>query len=356
MPGPALLWKTAPLPLSPGSGRHGLRPIVQALYWTGSFMFRPFPTPSRGRLHKPRAPLASPARPSVALHYQDIGHGLPERPVVMVHGLGAALDDFSAVAGKIAKRRRVILYDLRGHGRSFDPGIGYTVAQMVDDCCALIARLGARQIDLVGHCMGGKVAMRTAELFPHLVHSVFIEDVGPLALADVSPQEQARVACEVRFLRQLKPLYQNQTEFVEALLPLLEGDRSAALAFANKVGREAYDGLYNTRRAAVIKELWLDFKACDTCAFLKRYKGPVLFLRGKEGSRYFSDQNVRYIRSLQPPIPMIEIAGSGHLIHAKRPDLWLTEFFKFQAFAASRSIRRRHPGAAALSVRGGARR
>jgi pimeloyl-ACP methyl ester carboxylesterase len=124
---------------------------------------------------------------------------------------------------------------------------------MVDDCCALIAHLGAMQIDLVGHCVGGKVAMRMAEVFPHLLHFVLIEDVGPLALAEVSPQEQARVAREVRFLRQLKPGYHSQTEFVETLLPLLDGDRSAAVAYANKVSREAYDGLYNTRRAAVIR-------------------------------------------------------------------------------------------------------
>jgi esterase len=314
-------------------------------------MFHSFPSLSPGRFQKSPAaratppawaPAALPLPPSrsVALHYQDIGRHLRERPVVMVHGLGAALNDFSIVAAKIAKRRRVILYDLRGHGRSVDPGVGYTVSRMVDDCCAMTARLRTAQIDLVGHCVGGKVAMRMAELFPHLVHSIFIEDVGPLALADVGPQERSRVAKEVQFLRQLKPLYQSQAELVEALLPLVDGDRAAAVTFANKVGREAYDGLYNTRRAAVIKELWLDFKACDTSAFLRRYKGPALFLRAKEGSRYFTDQNVRHIRSVQPRVPVVEIADSGHLIHANRPDLWLIEFFKFQAFAASRSTRR----------------
>src|SRR6185369_396766 len=68
-----------------------------------------------------------------------------------------------SIAPAIAKRARVLLYDLRGHGRSEQPPSGYTIDDMVDDLRGLVDAEAADQpVVVVGHSFGGHVALRFA--------------------------------------------------------------------------------------------------------------------------------------------------------------------------------------------------
>src|SRR5262249_25639953 len=100
---------------------------------------------------------------SVRFHTQELGAG--ERPsVVMLHGLliGSLASWYFTAAPALAERRRVLLYDLRGHGRSERTADGYDVATMASDLAELAAPFDARPIDLVGHSFGALVALRFA--------------------------------------------------------------------------------------------------------------------------------------------------------------------------------------------------
>jgi pimeloyl-ACP methyl ester carboxylesterase len=97
----------------------------------------------------------------VRLHALEMGSG---SPVVMLHGLlvGNLATWYFGTAPVIARRHRVILYDLRGHGMSERAGTGYTLATMAADLSSLIAGLGLHEVSLVGHSYGGLVALRWA--------------------------------------------------------------------------------------------------------------------------------------------------------------------------------------------------
>jgi pimeloyl-ACP methyl ester carboxylesterase len=98
----------------------------------------------------------------VALHVQELGAG-SERPcVVMLHGLllGTLASWYFTAAPSVARSRRVVLYDLRGHGRSDRARTGYDAATMARDLGAVAERLGDEPIDLVGHSFGALVALR----------------------------------------------------------------------------------------------------------------------------------------------------------------------------------------------------
>src|SRR5215831_17374489 len=93
---------------------------------------------------------------SVELAFDD--YGKPDgRPVVLLHALGRSAADWVEVAAGLASDFRVIVPDLRGHGRSPRPGT-YSFALMRDDVCALLDRLRVTRVSLVGHSMGGTVA------------------------------------------------------------------------------------------------------------------------------------------------------------------------------------------------------
>jgi pimeloyl-ACP methyl ester carboxylesterase len=95
-------------------------------------------------------------------HVQELGAGSP--PVVMLHGLliGNLASWYFTAAPALAHDRRVLLYDLRGHGKSQRAPSGYDLGTMAGDLEALGEDLGEGPIDLVGHSFGALVALRFA--------------------------------------------------------------------------------------------------------------------------------------------------------------------------------------------------
>ena len=98
-------------------------------------------------------------------------------PVMLLHGTGATARTWDAVAAELSATRRVIAVDLRGHGESDWPG-AYSIALMAQDITALLDRLVLGQVDLVGHSLGGLVALRVAAASPAEVRRLVLEDVG----------------------------------------------------------------------------------------------------------------------------------------------------------------------------------
>jgi pimeloyl-ACP methyl ester carboxylesterase len=111
----------------------------------------------------------------VRFHAQELGAG-DRTSVVMLHGLliGTLAAWYFTAAPALAASRRVLLYDLRGHGRSERAKAGYDVATMSRDLAELAARFEARPIDLVGHSFGALVALRFALDHPTRVRRLVI--------------------------------------------------------------------------------------------------------------------------------------------------------------------------------------
>jgi pimeloyl-ACP methyl ester carboxylesterase len=112
------------------------------------------------------------------IHCQRLGDET-HAPVVFVHGL--VMDNLASwyftVANSVAAFRDVVLYDLRGHGRSERPPTGYTLADMVDDLDALLqATVGAKPVTLVGNSFGGLLALAFALRHPRRASGLVLVD------------------------------------------------------------------------------------------------------------------------------------------------------------------------------------
>jgi pimeloyl-ACP methyl ester carboxylesterase len=110
----------------------------------------------------------------VDLHYQCLGEG---EPVVLIHGLAANLAFwYPGIASALAQNYQVIVFDLRGHGRSSIPTSGYSSAYLVADLHGLLSYLNINQAHLIGHSLGARVATCFTCTYPEQVASLTIAD------------------------------------------------------------------------------------------------------------------------------------------------------------------------------------
>ena len=111
----------------------------------------------------------------------------------MVHGLAANLAFwYVRIIPLLAKDYRVTVFDLRGHGLSGMPRHGYTTKDMAEDLHGLLDQTGVEKAHLVGHSLGGAVALHYAVLYPERIASLALVDcrihaLQPLRSPEASP-------------------------------------------------------------------------------------------------------------------------------------------------------------------------
>lgn len=101
-------------------------------------------------------------------------------PLVILHGLMGNADNWRAHARQWSAARRVIALDLRNHGRS-PHAEGMQYASMAEDVLYTLSALGIERCDLLGHSMGGKVAMSLAAAAPERIRRLIVADIAPVA-------------------------------------------------------------------------------------------------------------------------------------------------------------------------------
>ena len=118
--------------------------------------------------------------------YRETGDG--SGPVlILLHALGEDAGDWDEVAKALSKRYRVLALDQRGHGQS-EYTAHYSFELMRDDLRDFVDVLGLEQFSLMGHSMGGLVALLFAEEHPERVQRLVIEDAAPPAGSSNRPE------------------------------------------------------------------------------------------------------------------------------------------------------------------------
>ncbi len=107
-------------------------------------------------------------------------HG-PRRgdPIVLIHCFSCAMNYWDGVIPLLDRDHRVVAVDLLGHGGSEKPGSGYTPENQAKVVAEALERLGVSGAEVVGHSLGGSVAVALAERDPRLVDRVAIVDMPP---------------------------------------------------------------------------------------------------------------------------------------------------------------------------------
>lgn len=246
------------------------------------------------------------------LYANDLGEG---PPAVLLHGLFGTASNFATIQRRLAVGRRVLAFDLRNHGRSgHDKAMDYPV--MADDVLATMQAHGLEQAALVGHSMGGKVAMTAALRHPARVTRLLIADIAPVAHP---------------------PRY---NAIVSAMLALTLGPgltrAAAAAALAQAVPDQTMRQflLSNLRFGAPpswrigLAEIAAALPAIEGWDQTGRYEGPTLVLRG-ERSDYILPEHRALFRALFPAARFAALRDAGHWLHADAPDAFVATLDAF---------------------------
>jgi pimeloyl-ACP methyl ester carboxylesterase len=110
------------------------------------------------------------------IYYEVSGSG---PPVMLIHGLGSSLQDWENQIPILSKKFQVITVDLRGHGKSGRHTGPFTITQFAEDTAALLGKIGAEPVNLVGISMGGMVAFQLSLDCPDLVEKLVVVNTLP---------------------------------------------------------------------------------------------------------------------------------------------------------------------------------
>ncbi|KPQ23428.1 MAG: putative hydrolases or acyltransferases (alpha/beta hydrolase superfamily) [Halomonas sp. HL-48] len=246
----------------------------------------------------------------VDLHYLDQpSDEHPDAiPLVVIHGLLGSADNWRSHLKVWQRSRRVIAIDLRNHGRS--PHVeGMSYAQMSADVLALMDKLSLSHVQLLGHSMGGKVAISLARQHPERVVSLVVADIAPVAYEHGHDD----VFEALERVKEGKPA--NRREADDLLAEHVDS-RPTRLFLATNLVRSEQGGL--TLRVG-LDQIRNDYEAIiGPPSGDAAYQGPTLVLRGDE-SPYVRDAMLPALREILPSARVVTLKQAGHWLHADQP-------------------------------------
>jgi pimeloyl-ACP methyl ester carboxylesterase len=119
-------------------------------------------------------------------YYVDEGEGFP---LLLIHGVGARIENWDAVAELLSRNFRVVRYDLRGHGNSSKVRGPYSLELFAQDAVSLLDHLGISHVGVAGHSLGAMIAIAMAARYPERTDRLAVLS----AAAGRTPEESRRV-------------------------------------------------------------------------------------------------------------------------------------------------------------------
>ena len=242
------------------------------------------------------------------LNFKEQGEG---PTVVLIHGLFGSLDNLGLLARPLCEQYRVISVDLRNHGASFHSDEMSYPAQAAD-ILALLGHLGLEQVALVGHSMGGKVAMQVAKQAPHKVSKLVVADIAPVAYPHA---RHKNVFAGLNATLATPPQSPSEGEAMLAGHLGVAGVGQFLLKSFAK-GEAGWGWRFNVpaleRNYANIMG-WPDDE--------RRFEGATLFIKGGD-SDYMLPEYTGAAMAQFPAAKARVIAGTGHWLHAEKPVLF----------------------------------
>lgn len=286
-----------------------------------------------------------------ALHVYTLGDPA-SRPLVMLHGMRDVALSLLPIAERLSQEYRVLLPDLRGHGRSARPG-NYALPQYLFDLHCLFTQLlnnpsgstnAADQADpepaaLFGHSLGGQIVSRFAALFPDLVAAaVIVEGLGPPARAmdaEASLQtEGGRLLETLGIPARSRPLpsVEFAADRLRANNPRLEMSR--ALSIARQATELDGEGHLHWSFDPRVRSVFLGGAPTEGERYWAAVRCPTLIVSGNLAAEYwrgaipagvgwqgeFAQGELETRVALFPDHEHLAFARSGHMVHFDEPD------------------------------------
>lgn len=251
----------------------------------------------------------------IKLFCQTYGQG---EPLIILHGLLGSSSNWSTTSELLGKRLHVFAVDLRNHGNS-PHATDFDFHSMSEDLKFFMEGQNIRQAIVLGHSLGGRVAMEFADRYPELVCRLIIVDVAPKAYASThNTMIDAMMALDLSMYKSAKEI----TATLASAVPSMQ----VRNFLAKNINRLSNGSLCWKVNLQAIRDN-IDSLSCST-NFKNSYLKPVLFIRG-EWSDYVLKEDEPTIRNIYPHAQIASIAGAGHWVHIDAKDRFIDTVLKF---------------------------
>ena len=243
----------------------------------------------------------------MTLHYKRAGNG---QPVILLHGLFGALDNLGRLARHLSAQFEVISIDLPNHGLSpHSDNVSYEhMASQVSD---LLAQLGLKNVAILGHSMGGKVAMQLAIAQPDLINTLLVADIAPVRYTN--RHDKVFAALNAIRLDQLS----NRKEALDILIAADIDHGTAQFLLKNLVKHDdAFQWRFNL---SALEHGYPNI--INGLSVSGSFDKPTLFIKGQL-SDYITADHREQINQYFPQVSAKIIQGTGHWLHAEKPDIF----------------------------------
>jgi lipase len=213
-------------------------------------------------------------------------------PILCLHGITAQHRAFNALARHLEGSRSLVGVDLRGRGDSAKPESGYGLEAHAGDVIRVLDHLGLGRTVILGHSMGGFVALKVALSYPERVRALVLLD-GGWPRVEVSPEEQEQEAAAIeegleRAFRRLDMTFESPEDYLNFWFPgqnLTMEDLPPDLADYYLYDLEEVEGGYRPKasRAAAEEDSSSVSENSPTAEEMRSVKCPVVLVRASAG-------------------------------------------------------------------------
>lgn len=247
--------------------------------------------------------------------------------LVIVHGLYGSSDNWVNIGKRLAEKHTVFMIDQRNHGRS-PFADSHTYDELKNDLAEFFENNNIEKATILGHSMGGKVAMWFAADFPEKVEKLIIADIAPknyLLLKEDSQFYLHRnillAMMETDFAR-----VQSRNDVDDFLAEKIDDEKIRQFLLKN-IARDKTTHQYKWRVNAGVLYNYLEeivggvnIDWLDDRIPISGY--PVIFIRGMK-SNYILSEDEKLIREIYPDASIVDIPEAGHWLHAEQPGKFL---------------------------------
>ncbi len=241
---------------------------------------------------------------SALLNYKQEGQG---QTAVLIHGLFGSLSNLGLLARDLVRDHSVISIDLRNHGLSFHSDT-HTYTDMAQDVARLLDHLDAGPSVIIGHSMGGKVAMKLADIAPQFVQQLVVLDMAPIAY---TTNRHDNVFKGLQAVIEQQPTNRQQAMDILAQHIEIDGVRQFLSKSLYKEGNKMA-WRFN------VKSLLTNYAEIIGWQEISPTEIPTLFVKGGD-SDYLMPEHQPAVQKQFKQAKAHIIANTGHWLHAEKP-------------------------------------
>ncbi|MCZ4058986.1 esterase [Pantoea sp. LMR881] len=236
-------------------------------------------------------------------------------PILLIHGLFGSLDNLGVLARELKDARPLIQVDVRNHGLS-PRADEMSYAVMAQDMFDTLDAHGIERVSVIGHSMGGKIAMTMSALAPERLEQLVMIDIAPV---DYQTRRHDDIFAAINAVSESG--VQRRSDAAQVMRSVIAEE--GVIQFILKSFHEG-EWRFN------VPVLWDNYAAISGWQEVPAWPHPALFIRGGD-SAYLDN---RYRDALLKQFPAAHahvISGAGHWVHAEKPEAVLRSVRRFFA-------------------------